>query len=57
MKKINDLICEIGGFLCIVLILLFIGLIWFDYVLMMKLIGTCILLIVLAFFFDKASRE
>jgi hypothetical protein len=57
MKKINDLICEIGGYLVILIILLFIGLIWFDTLLMLKMIGSCSILIVLVYLSDKATRE
>jgi hypothetical protein len=57
MKKINDLICEIGGCLVILIILLFIALIWFDTVLILKMIGSCSILIVLMHLSDKATRE
>ena len=57
MKNINDLICEIGGYLVILIILLFIGLIWFDTLLMLKMIGSCSILIVLVYLSDKATRE
>ena len=56
MKNINDLICEIGGFLVVILIILFIGLIWFDPKLMIKLIATCLLLIGLVFLLDIATK-
>lgn len=52
----NEYIKATGGFSVLTLLVLFIGLIWFDTNLMLKLIGTNIVLIFILLLLDKATE-
>lgn len=53
----NEIVKILGGLCVVILFFLVIGAIWFDSDIMLKLIGTDLILIVLLLVLDKASED